>query len=124
MTDPIDYSRPVGWWCPVCGMEWPHYPHTLTHVHQHAAIPRYLPIPEGQRPPSASEVEEAEVVTWASANPCAGFRIGSVDVMFTEHGYAVGHWFDEPEYLTHTEFIANELAQASARARIVTGATE
>ena len=66
MNDPIDYLRPVGWWCPVCGMEWPRYPHTLTHVHQHAAIPRYLPIPEGQRPPAASEVEDAEVGTAAA----------------------------------------------------------
>jgi len=58
MTTPIDYSRPVGWWCPVCdcGMEacecGPYTP----------LIPRYLPLPEGQRPPAASEVEEAEVV--------------------------------------------------------------
>lgn len=39
-------------------------------------IPRYLPIPEGQRPPAASEVEDAEVVTgwqwggwWIRPNP-------------------------------------------------------
>lgn len=60
--DPIDYSRPVGWWCPVCHMQWPQYPNTLIRQHQHAVIPVFEPIPEGQRPPAASEVEEAEVV--------------------------------------------------------------
>ena len=59
----VDYSRPVGWWCPVCHMQWAEYPNTLIRQHQHAIIPRYLPIPEGQRPPAASEVEDAEVVT-------------------------------------------------------------
>lgn len=66
MTDPLDYSRPVGWWCPVCG--------ATRDVFQACPskwsglctrIPRYIPIPEGQRPPAASEVEEAEVVTFS-----------------------------------------------------------
>ena len=63
MTAPtaiVDYSRPVGWWCPVCGHghgDWSEpWCGTL-------AVPVYLPIPEGQRPPAASEVDEAEVVT-------------------------------------------------------------
>lgn len=74
MTDLIDYSRPVGWWCPVCtrcaqldraddliklGL--------LNCCPSLPVIPRYLPIPEGQRPPAASEVEEAEVVTWCGS---------------------------------------------------------
>lgn len=70
MTAPIDYSRPVGWWCPVCtrcalldraddliklGL--------LNCCPSLPVIPRYLPIPEGQRPLVEDEVEEAEVVT-------------------------------------------------------------
>ena len=122
-SEAVDYSRPVGWWCPVCGSAtW------FGSCHGEPCIPVYLPIPKGQRPLVEDEVESAEVVTWTSPNPCGGFRIGSNDVAFTAHGYAVGHWFDESEYLAHTESIANELAQASARARTgsqhVTGATE
>lgn len=80
MTDPIDYSRPVGWWCPVCcntdhvcsigpdGRERIRFciQSARTGFCFRRAIPRYLPIPEGQRPPAASEVEDAEVVTWAT----------------------------------------------------------
>ena len=60
----IDYSRPVGWWCPVCDCRWSHHTHTLTHVHQGVVIPVFkeLPTPE---PVEVDEVEtgEAEVVT-------------------------------------------------------------
>lgn len=67
MTDPIDYSRPVGWWCPVCpllvtGVVNRHLVDRAVAAHPCTMIPVYLPIPEGQRPPAASEVEEAEVV--------------------------------------------------------------
>ena len=69
MTDLIDYSRPVGWWCPVC-TRIALLPNGTTAVlgsccfvaPPRGIIPVYLPIPEGQRPPAASEVEEAEVV--------------------------------------------------------------
>jgi hypothetical protein len=69
MTDPIDYSRPVGWWCPVCDQTmgedkfvsclspgWPC---------NGAAIPVYLPLPTPE-PVEVDEVEtgEAEVVTF------------------------------------------------------------
>lgn len=57
----VDYSRPVGWWCRrTC------HDYTLEEGGPpcNACIPVFLPIPEGQRPPAASEVEEAEVVTW------------------------------------------------------------
>lgn len=75
MTDPIDYSRPVGWWCPVCGASGAianknyaeHYAQGFLVCGDGCGSiirPVYLPIPEGQRPPAASEVEEAEVVTW------------------------------------------------------------
>lgn len=57
--DPIDYSRPVGWWCPVCGSTiW------FGSCHGEPCVPVYLPIPEGQRPLVDDEVESAEVVTW------------------------------------------------------------
>lgn len=59
MTTPIDYSRPVGWWCPVDDYE-------IDPANEDPCdrcIPVYLPIPEGQRPLVEDEVEDAEVVT-------------------------------------------------------------
>lgn len=64
MTDPIDYSRPVGWWCPVCGTGAAFNPGLiklegamvaavtgvgLVCCKNTRVIPRYLPIPDGQR---------------------------------------------------------------------------
>lgn len=115
----IDYSRPVGWWCPVC-----------EGFRNHAeSIPVYLPIPEGQRPPSASEVEEAEVVTltfnercWIASNETTLNVTGGADVV-------AGTALDTLQYCIESfqsYYVAeiNRIAQASARARIVTGATE
>lgn len=62
MTDPIDYSRPVGWWCKATQHDYPldiGGPPVCSHC-----IPRYLPIPVGQRPLVDDEVDEAEVVTY------------------------------------------------------------
>lgn len=64
MTDPIDYSRPVGWWCAYCEEDGPctrtafGIPMACKH------IPRYLPLPVPE-PVEVDEVEtgEAEVVT-------------------------------------------------------------
>ena len=111
--DPIDYSRPVGWWCPVCHMQWPQYPNTLIRQHQHAVIPVFEPIPEGQRPPAASEVEEAEVVTVRG-------DFGNWAVWSMGH---TGDWPHASDWREDADVI-NRIAQASARARIVTGATE
>lgn len=65
MTDPIDYSRPVGWWCPVCGYaragKWASLDCDLLAY----PIPVYLPLPTPE-PVEVDEVEtgEAEVVTF------------------------------------------------------------
>jgi len=131
----IDYSRPVGWWCPVCG--------NTDHVSSigpdgrerqrfciqsartgfcfRRAIPRYLPIPEGQRPPAASEVEEAEVVTFTSLMT-GRFRISGVDIEIGHDGNARGSWSDEGELVLDPDTVVNFCAEQSARARIVTGA--
>lgn len=77
MTDPIDYSRPVGWWCPVCHMQWAEWPNTLIRQHTHAIIPVYLPLPVPE-PVEVDEVEtgEAEVVTSYSApSPSTQFTV-------------------------------------------------
>lgn len=110
MTTPIDYSRPVGWWCPVCGME--RWRYSLIRKHTHAPIPCYLPIPEGQRPPAASEVEEAEVVTWySSPSPSTPFT----GVMGLSRDDCGVRW---------RETVLEGMDLAAAVQRIVTGATE
>ena len=68
MSHPIDYSRPVGWWCPVCRLRETNQKHEAHKVWWCLSgdIPVYLPIPEGQRPLVEDEVAtgEAEVVTF------------------------------------------------------------
>lgn len=137
MTAPIDYSRPVGWWCPVCGDT------VAVSVGPYGVpprrfcanvlsgsvfcfrgvIPRYLPIPEGQRPPAVSEVEEAEVVTFTSLTT-GRFRISGIDIEIGHDGNARGSWSDEGELVLDPDTVVNFCAEQSARARIVTGATE
>lgn len=134
MTDPIDYSRPVGWWCPVCctadsyvgrlirrkprERKQKHYclddeGNRLRKTPIASCIPRYLPIPEGQRPLVEDEVEDAEVVTVSNGR-------GSWAIWSTGHDGEFPHdadWRDDQD-------VINRIAQASARARIVTGATK
>lgn len=64
MTDPIDYSRPVGWWCTYCEEDGPCTRTVNLMGWCCDRIPRYLPIPEGQRPLVEDEVASAEVVTF------------------------------------------------------------
>ena len=102
----------VGWWCPTCDVQWMEYPNTVIRQHTHPVIPVFRPL-DVPEPTDVDEVEtgEAEVVTWTS--PTKTFRIGSNDVAFTEYGYAIGHWFDEPEY-TASNAVIVDLAAASA----------
>lgn len=116
----VDYSRPVGWWCPVCGDT------VAVSVGPYGVpprrfcanvlsgsvfcfrgvIPRYLPIPDGQRPPAASEVEEAEVVT------------------FTIPGTADPAWCAPPGWTTFKD-TAEEIYEIVVGVKaFVTGATE
>lgn len=99
----VDYSRPVGWWCRrTC------HDYTLEEGGPpcNACIPRYLPIPEGQRPPAASEVEEAEVVT------------------FTIPGTADPAWCAPPGWTTFKD-TAEEIYEIVVGVKaFVTGATE
>jgi hypothetical protein len=64
MTDPIDYSRPVGWWCTYCEEDQPCTCAKLSIPMACKHIPRYLPLPTPE-PVEVDEVEtgEAEVVT-------------------------------------------------------------
>ena len=71
MTDPIDYSRPVGWWCPRSGCVFADVVHHLDNCPKRLdeigtarpLVPVYLPIPEGQRP----LVEDINRIAQASA---------------------------------------------------------
>lgn len=77
MTTPIDYSRPVGWWCAYCGNGTVGAFHTVMCPHPGVHVPRFLPIPEGQRPPAASGVEEAEIATSTGGAWVTWYGIGS-----------------------------------------------
>ena len=137
MNDPIDYSRPVGWWCPVCG--------DTNHVSSigadgrerqrfciqsartgfcfRRAIPRYLPSPEGQRPLVEDEVAtgEAEVVTFQFDDDNE-MAISSVHPRGGRRTMGVMRW---PGISSRSiEIHINDCATASARARIATGSTE
>lgn len=110
-TDPIDYSRPVGWWCATCGASYgattpPGYIADLCTRWGCRVIPVFkeLPTPE---PVEVDEVEtgEAEMCTEGDSGPLC---LTSVDG-------CVRRW---PEYSvrdfgTHVR----ELAAASANAR-------
>lgn len=115
----IDYSRPVGWWCPVCDA-----PVLVFHGDWCLPpIPVYLPIPEGQRPLVEDEVSEAEVVTFTSLTT-GRFRISGIDIEIGHDGNARGSWSDEGELILDPDSVINWCVEQSARARIVTGATE
>lgn len=123
----IDYSRPVGWWCARSRRVYADLVHHLDNCPARVAeigtfrplIPVYLPIPEGQRPPAASEVEDAKIATGSlrDDSPCCLVTVDAV--IAPDNG-----WDAE---IVHLEAYAdadhiNDIAQASAR--IVTGATE
>lgn len=123
MTDPIDYSRPVGWWCLHCDE---HFPCERVRMWLPMAcklIPVYLPIPEGQRPLVEDEVTtgEAEVCTGSlsDGSPCCWV---TVDAVYAPDNGWLASIVHLAEYADADHI--NDIAQASARARIVTGATE
>ena len=85
MSDTTDYSKPVGWWCPVCGhhenetdldvlwnaLNWlvgfdeDRNQRVPIHLCTESSwcIPVYKPIPQEQRPLIKDELRNAEVVT-------------------------------------------------------------
>jgi hypothetical protein len=105
-SDPIDYSRPVGWWCPVCDCSWSAHTHTLTHLHQGAVIPRYLPLPTPE-PVEVDEVEtgEAEVVTMFSSGE---WWYACPDGSFSRWAYGI-------QFRNDAEHHINTIAYESAR---------
>jgi hypothetical protein len=114
-TDPIDYSRPVGWWCPTDGRT-----HDLDAYPCKHCIPVYLPLPTPE-PIEVDEVEtgEAEVVTWTSPWKEFGpFRVGSNAGDFTVEGYRKNDvWFAEFQLQEDPVGVINDCATASANAR-------
>jgi hypothetical protein len=65
-NDPIDYSRPVGWWCPVCGSYlW------LGSCHDEPCIPVYIPLPTPE-PVEVDEVETGEAEVVSGDGPAGG----------------------------------------------------
>jgi hypothetical protein len=128
---PVDYSRPVGWWCPVCGMT------NATSIGPDGrgakrfcimsartgfcfrrAIPVYMPLPTPE-PVEVDEVEtgEAEVVTTDNSTKVS--FLASIDASWTvdRDGCA---WF-EAESFCYSDGACvdqiNRIAAASANAR-------
>lgn len=130
MTTPIDYSRPVGWWCPVCGYapagEWSSLSCGLLAY----PIPVYLPIPEGQRPPAASEVGEAEVVIaehYGDVRVFSGADQGPDGTGRNSQRWALAWDTDDDKWDLHVDGSAPTIMNvplAVAINYIVTGATE
>jgi hypothetical protein len=122
MADLIDYSRPVGWWCPVCDqtMVEDKYVSCLSPGWpcNGAAIPVYLPLPTPE-PVEVDEVEtgEAEVVT-VERDVAVSF-LASIDAKWAvdRDGYT---WLDA-ESFTYSDVASvdqiNHIAAASANAR-------
>jgi hypothetical protein len=125
MNDPIDYSRPVGWWCTCCLDQYEHPEFELSACehylfderHKRFFIPRYLPLPT----PESVEVDEvetgeAEVVTFS--NPLQQCRLATVDVCITDKGWIEDgeHWCDAscPDDVRYS---IEAIATASANAR-------
>ena len=108
MTDtiePIDYSRPVGWWCPVCGFapmgKWTRLECDLLAY----PIPIYLPLPTPE-PVEVDEVETVDVVVTTGT-------LGQWVVWSAENDEwwpTASDWRDDPE-------VINRIATASANAR-------
>lgn len=73
MTDPIDYSRPVGWWCAFDGRD--HDDDGDFRACPHC-IPRYLPLPT----PEPVEVDEVET---GEAEVCTSYSVPSPSTPFT-----------------------------------------
>lgn len=133
--DPIDYSRPVGWWCPVCGLEqgisWaeanglaapPTRCNGYANLYHMPApvIPVYLPLPIPE-PVEVDEVEtgEAEVVTVDNPTPfVAGLVVATPDITDAQFGLLIArdlHWCPENE--TFDAEAINRIAAASDSAR-------
>jgi len=120
MTDPIDYSRPVGWWCTYCEEDQPCTRAKLSIAMACKHIPRYLPLPTPE-PVEVDEVEtgETEVVTWTSPWKEFGpFRVGSNAGDFTVEGYRKNDvWFAEFQLQEDLVGVINRIAAASANER-------
>jgi len=128
MTDPIDYSRPVGWWCTYCEEDQPCTRAKLSIAMACKHIPRYLPLPTPE-PVEVDEVEtgEAEVVTLSDSHQHEAVWYASnqtvlVDFEFVSirNGLSVptnlerwGH----KEWLLYLTNHINRIATASANAR-------
>jgi hypothetical protein len=108
MTDPIDYSRPVGWWCAYCEEDGPCFRERVCISMGCKKVPVYLPLPTPE-PVEVDEVEtgEAEVVmmfgfgVWWYACPDGSFA----------------RWVDGIEIHKGAEHHINDCAAASANAR-------
>ena len=111
---PIDYSRPVGWWCPRCERTALALPWVVDCCTEEVpAIHVFLPLPTPE-PVEVDEVEtgDAEVVTFTSASTNT-FRICGIDVEFDDDGSAYGHWFFDTELAIDPVGVVNFCAAAS-----------
>jgi hypothetical protein len=80
VSDPIDYSRPVGWWCAHCEEDQPCTRAKLSIGMACKHIPRYLPIPKGQRP----IVEDAPWIDDVCVTAAGAIGLGDQWTLFGE----------------------------------------
>ncbi len=108
-ADPIDYSRPVGWWCAFCEEDQPCTRAKLSIPMACKHIPRYLPLPTPE-PVEVDEVEtgEAEIATSTDGVSVTWFGIGS-------KGRMVYRACCSPNFTLDTEHIERVTASANAR---------
>jgi hypothetical protein len=127
-ADPIDYSRPVGWWCAYCGYGTVGAFHTVMCPHPGVHIPRFLPLPTPE-PVEVDEVEtgEAEVVTLSDSHqPEAVWYASNETVLVDFEFVSIRNGLSVPTNLErwgHKEWLLyltnhiNRIAAASANER-------
>lgn len=128
MTDPIDYSRPVGWWCAYCEEDGPCFRERVCISMGCKKVPVYLPLPTPE-PVEVDEVEtgEAEVVTLSDSHqPEAVWYASNETVLVDFEFVSIRNGLSVPTNLErwgHKEWLLyltnhiNRIAAASANAR-------
>jgi len=70
-ADPIDYSRPVGWWCAYCEEDGPCFRERVCISMGCKKVPVYLPLPTPE-PVEVDEVETGEAEVVSGDGPAGG----------------------------------------------------
>jgi hypothetical protein len=107
-ADPIDYSRPVGWWCAYCEEDGPCFRERVCISMGCKKVPVYLPLPTPE-PVEVDEVETGEAEVCTIRGGLGGWQAWSCPDDGTSWPDA-SDWRDTPDAI-------NRIAAASANAR-------